>query len=540
MLKIKVYIIISLFIFLNISGRVFSQYPPPAANFRIFPSTVTQTEPIVCISPLNRLTMFASAYTISSSFNSEGVYTSTNGGYNWFGSDVCNGPNISNHGGDPGVSIDKNGVFILTHIGQSNPPAFYGVYAHYSTNLGANWSNAFVITNQQPEDKGTSTTDFSPSSPYYGRTYAVWANKQISPQVIQFSYTSNSGVSWSSPISINAPAPHRSSGGYIEIGTDGTLYIGWSGLADAYPYPTNYAGFATSTNGGVNWNVSQNIYPVNGIEPNLYPKTNIRVNSIPRFDIDKSGGPRNGWIYMLSAEKGAGSDSADIILHRSTNNGLNWSPGIRVNQDAHNNGKIQFCPAICVDSTGAVNVLFFDDRNTSSDSSEIMLARSKDGGNSWTEFIVSTHRFKPKPIAGTFSYYQGDFITIISAGNKLFTYWMDDYSGLYQCWSSIIDLNTIGIRKIETEIPKTFSLNQNYPNPFNPSTLIKYSVPKNSFVKISVYDFLGREIQTLVNEKHSAGTYEVNFNASELSSGVYFYKIQADNFTSVKRMVLVK
>jgi hypothetical protein len=540
MLNKKVYTLISLFIFMNIAGRIFSQYPPPAANFRIFPSTITQTEPIVCISPLNRLIMFASSYTINTStgFISEGVYTSTNGGYNWFGSDVCNGPNISNHGGDPGVSIDKDGRFILTHIGKNSVIA--GVYAHYSTNLGANWSSAYTITTQQPEDKGTSTTDNSPSSPYYGRTYAVWANVTIQPPPIQFSFTSNSGLSWSTPISINVPAPQRCSGGYIETGVNGTIYVCWAGASNTFPFPTNYAGFATSSNGGVNWILNQNIYSINGIEPTFPTKGNIRVNSIPRFDIDKSGGPRNGWIYVLSAERGANADSADIILHYSANNGLNWSAGIRVNQDAHNNGKTQFCPAICIDSTGAINVLYYDDRNTSADSSEIMLSRSKDGGNSWTEFIVSTHRFKPKPIAGAVSNYQGDFITIISAGNKLFAYWMDDYSGIYQCWSSIIDLNTIGIRKIESEIPAAFALNQNYPNPFNPSTVIRYNIPKNSLVNISVYDFLGREVETLINEKQSAGTYEITFNASELSSGIYFYKIQADSFSEVKRMVLIK
>lgn len=541
--------IIFIFLIIFISSFSYSQYPPPSTNFRIFPSSVTQTEPIVCISPVDRMILFASAYTINTStgFISEGVYTSTNGGYNWFGSDVCNGQNINNHGGDPGVSIDKNGTFILTHIGQSSPPAFYGVYAHYSTNMGANWSNAFVISNQLPEDKGTSTTDINPTSPYYGRTYAIWANRQITPPIIQVSYTSNSGLNWVSPISINSPAPHKSSGGYLEIAPDGKVYICWSGLADAFPYASIYAGFAVSTNGGNNWSVTQNAYSITGVEPNLYPKTNIRVNSIPRFDIDKSGGQRNGWIYILSAEKGPNADSADIIMHRSTNGGVNWSSGMRVNQDAHNNGKQQYCPAICVDSTGAVNVLYFDDRNTTSDSSELFLSRSKDGGNSWTEFIISTHRFKPKPIAGSASYYQGDFISLISNGNKLFAYWMDDYSGIYQCWSSIIDINTIGIRKIGTEIPTSFVLNQNYPNPFNPSTNIKYQIPKEGFVTLKVYDILGHLVSTLVNEEQKIGTYETQFSisGSQIASGTYFYKLElsasnGQKYSSTKRLVVLK
>jgi hypothetical protein len=287
-----------------------------------------------------------------------------------------------------------------------------------------------------------------------------------------------------------------------------------------------------------------------GIEPTIVGKGNIRVNSIPRFDIDRTGGARNGWLYMVSAERGTSADSADIILHRSTNNGLNWSTGIRVNQDLHNNGKIQFCPAICVDSTGAVNILFYDDRNTSSDSSEIVLARSKDGGNSWTEFIVSTHRFKPKPIVGAVSNYQGDFITLISNGNKLFAYWMDDYSGLYQCWSSIIDISTIGIRRIESEIPNIFALKQNYPNPFNPTTNIRYQIANDGYVTLKVYDILGHLVTTLVNEEQKAGMYETQFSIDNVSStmfasGTYFYKLDftsknGNKYSSTKKLVVLK
>jgi len=87
---------------------------------------------------------------------------------------------------------------------------------------------------------------------------------------------------------------------------------------------------------------------------------------------------------------------------------------------------------------------------------------------------------------------------------------------------------------------ETFNLQQNFPNPFNPSTLINYQIPSNSFVKIKVYDPLGKEICTLVNEQKDAGSYSVNFSAQELSSGVYFYTLQAGDFVSIKKMILIK
>jgi hypothetical protein len=91
-----------------------------------------------------------------------------------------------------------------------------------------------------------------------------------------------------------------------------------------------------------------------------------------------------------------------------------------------------------------------------------------------------------------------------------------------------------------SEIPQGYSLEQNYPNPFNPSTSIKYSIPVSGFVKITVYDINGREIGLLVNGEKSAGSHEVQFEASGLSTGTYFYKLETEGFTSYKKMVLVK
>lgn len=94
-------------------------------------------------------------------------------------------------------------------------------------------------------------------------------------------------------------------------------------------------------------------------------------------------------------------------------------------------------------------------------------------------------------------------------------------------------------QKIE-EVPSDYKLSQNYPNPFNPATSIKFSIPKSGLVTLRVYDILGREVSTLVNEYKSYGTYIVDFNASGLTSGLYFYKIEVNNFVEVKKMMLVK
>jgi len=98
----------------------------------------------------------------------------------------------------------------------------------------------------------------------------------------------------------------------------------------------------------------------------------------------------------------------------------------------------------------------------------------------------------------------------------------------------------VGIQTLSNEIPKEYKLIQNYPNPFNPITTIKFDISKSSFVKMVVYNSLGKEVTTLVNEKLSAGSYEVSWNGSDYPSGVYFYKLITDEYLNMKKMLLVK
>jgi len=106
---------------------------------------------------------------------------------------------------------------------------------------------------------------------------------------------------------------------------------------------------------------------------------------------------------------------------------------------------------------------------------------------------------------------------------------------------AVIDGLTFGNTDLtEEDILKLYSLEQNYPNPFNPTTKIKYQLPKISFVTIKVYDVLGKEISTLVNEEKPAGNYEVELTGDGLPSGIYFYQLRAGNYIETKKMVLIK
>ncbi|HEY5123912.1 MAG TPA: LamG-like jellyroll fold domain-containing protein, partial [Ignavibacteria bacterium] len=112
-------------------------------------------------------------------------------------------------------------------------------------------------------------------------------------------------------------------------------------------------------------------------------------------------------------------------------------------------------------------------------------------------------------------------------------------TGILYGWGLRIN-NSVGIKQISNTVPEEYKLSQNYPNPFNPTTKIQYSIPKSGLVKLVVFDILGREIEILVNEKQTAGIYEAIFNASKLSSGVYFYRLTTGNFVETKKMLMVK
>jgi len=106
-----------------------------------------------------------------------------------------------------------------------------------------------------------------------------------------------------------------------------------------------------------------------------------------------------------------------------------------------------------------------------------------------------------------------------------------DFNGNFK-YSKVVEVNVTN--------PLTFALSQNYPNPFNPTTVISYSVPQESFVSLKVYNILGKEVASLVSNQVEAGIHEVNFNASNLSSGMYFYTIKAGNFTATRKLLLLK
>jgi hypothetical protein len=192
-----------------------------------------------------------------------------------------------------------------------------------------------------------------------------------------------------------------------------------------------------------------------------------------------------------------------------------------------------------VDDGGGINVLYYDDRNTTIDSATVYLSRSTDGGTSWADFRIADHNYFPQPINGLGQGYQGDNIGITSTGDTLWTFWMDNSTGIYQIWCSVVRISSL-VGVDTEELPAGFTLHQNHPNPFNPGTTITYQVAGRDAVSLRVYDLLGREVATLVNGVQSPGRHSVRLEAGHLPSGVYIYRLQTKGMVQQRKMLLMK
>ncbi len=512
---------------------------PSEKSFRIHPGNVSQTEVFIVRSPADPNRIFSSCNTLTfiPFFVSEGIYTSGDGGLTWQGNDTCTGELVDFHGGDPGIVIDKNGTFILTRLGR---PPFNGLYSHYSNDNGTTWSAQRVISTDDLE-RASLATDAISGSPFLGRSYAAWI-RFADPFPLMLSHTDDGGHTWSVPSPVNNPA-RRSAGGDLAIGPAGEIYAAWAGVTVDPPFREILTGFAVSGNGGESWVVTEEAFPISGINGILPEKANIRVNGLPGIDADTTHGPRRGWIYIVTGQKGllpAGNDP-DIILYRSTDAGATWSPGIRVNQDPLNNGKIQYFPSVHVDKYGAINVIFYDDRLTTSDSTGVFLARSPDGGDTWKEYEISDHNFKPTPIGGLGQGYQGDNIDLTSTPGRIIPVWMDNSTGNYQIWTRPLDFSIFYHSGEIMSAEPEFSV---APNPAQGLTCVSVKIKQNEKTTLWISDLFGRiqgEVITIaVPEGNHRHCFELSGQSGgkRLTPGVYLIYAKSGERSSCKKLVV--
>ncbi len=307
-----------------------------------------------------------------------------------------------------------------------------------------------------------------------------------------------------------------------------------------------------TTNGGLNWVDQDSIYQLLGIEFFDY-NTGFAAGKYGSGKKTTNGGIN--WILMgngcwhqwttmsfLSADRWLVAGS---YLCKTTNGGMNWNSisgyGVQAIYFINNTtGFVGSYYGVIYKSTNAgdnwftidtinqgsnpQNIMFVNDNTGYISASTNYVFKTTDGGYNWSQQVINS------------SY----GITYVNFINPNTGFAGGGNGAIYKTTTG----GTVFVNNISTEIPSAYSLAQNYPNPFNPVTKIKFDVPNvkqaSLLVALKVYDVMGREVQTLVNESLKPGTYEVTFDGSSLNSGVYFYMIKSGDFVQTKRMVLIK
>ncbi|MGB5874118.1 MAG: T9SS type A sorting domain-containing protein [Bacteroidota bacterium] len=212
-------------------------------------------------------------------------------------------------------------------------------------------------------------------------------------------------------------------------------------------------------------------------------------------------------------------------------------------------GNFASMPDIGVNSTGQLFVIYENyvpDKDDSGYSYEHIYAlASPDGGATWSAPKDITPGTGSDRAFASLADNVDDYLHIVYNDDDIGGSWLQgdhvqQANAVKYLMYPAADLLVTGVAEIPGEVPGVYSLAQNYPNPFNPTTNISYAIPAESFVTLKVFDILGQEVATLVNEFQNPGTYMVDFNAADFANGAYFYRLQAGNFTDVKKMVLMK
>jgi hypothetical protein len=251
---------------------------------------------------------------------------------------------------------------------------------------------------------------------------------------------------------------------------------------------------------------------------------------------DLSGGAHHGTIYINWSDQRNGEDDTDVWLIKSTDGGQTWSERKRVNDDPP--GKHQFFTWMAVDQvTGHLHFVYYDRRNYNDHQTDVYMAVSKDGGESFVNYKVSEEPFVPSSWI-----FFGDYNNVAAHDNVIRPVWTRMHNQQRSIWTAIVDTEITGVdRKLQPVIP--LALEQNFPNPFYGSTSFSFRLKRASNVTLRIFDLYGREVATIINNEYRApGGYTVHFDADayRLSPGVYYFSLAGSEVNQVRKMIIEK
>jgi hypothetical protein len=389
-------------------------------------------ETAICINTKKPNIMIAAA-------NTENYYFSSDTGKTW-----RDGSLHSSYGvwGDPCLLIDSLEHFYYFHLSKMpNGNAYDRLVCQKSRDKGVTWSNGTILglNGEQSQDKEWAAID--PKSNYI---YVLWTeqkkkNMHDQPRTttdINLSISKDLGKTWSKGIKINEkPGSDFDNwktviGAMPAIGPNSQVYSTWVGYNAIY--------FDKSLDSGKTWISKDKIVaPLNDQWSMNIPGV-YRCYIFPVIACDNSNGPHKGSIYIIWSDKKKGGGDANILFSVSSDDGATWSNPVKVNNDS--TARHQYQPWMTIDQTnGYIYIVFYDRRNYKDARTDVYMARSIDGGHTFTNFKVNERPFTPK--SGTF---MGDYLGLVAYNNIVRPVWtaLDDHQKL-SVWTAIINTNDI-------------------------------------------------------------------------------------------------
>lgn len=484
------------------------------------------SEPSITMNPKNTDQLVAGS-------NLNVFYISDDGGFNW-----THGTLVSQWGvyGDPCIIVDTVGDFYFFHLSNPSSGNWIDRIVCQKFDFEAyQWTDGSYmgLNGGKVQDKEWAVVDSATNTIYV--TWTQFDEYDTSDPTkfsnIHFSKSTDAGETWSEALQINkvsgncVDSDETTEGAVPAVGPNGEIYVAWSGPAGIV--------FDRSFDGGDIW-LDEDIfinaqpggwdYDIPGIS---------RANGLPITCCDLSNSEYNGTIYVNWSDQRNGVDDTDVWLSKSTDGGDTWSEALRVNDDPP--GKQQFFTWMTIDQTnGEIIIVFYDRRNYDNTNTDVYIARSSDGGETFENIRISESPFMPSS-----SVFFGDYTNITAHDGKVRPIWARADGTSMSIWTAIVD-ESIDVTELQEQMP--FSLEQNYPNPFRESTYLAYKIRRPSVVTLSVYDVFGRQVAVMIDNKSiEAGKYIKQFNAADynIPSGVYYFTLQIGNIVEKQKMILV-
>jgi len=500
----------------------FGQYQNIMISDQNFPE-----EPSIMINPYNTDQLVAGA-------NINNYYYSNDKGATW-----NIGLLTSNLGvwGDPCIIIDTSGHFYFFHLSDTPGGSFIDrIVCQKSTDGGASWSGgtSMGLNGNKAQDKEWAVVD-----PSNNNIYVTWTQfddygsfNPMDSSIIRFSRSTDGGETWSDPLRINRVAgdcidsDNTVEGAVPCMGPNGEIYTSWAG-------PEGLV-FTRSSDQGLTW-PDTNIFVTDIPGGWDYAIPGIfRANGMPVTHCDLSGGLYHGRIYINWSDQRNGEDDTDVWLVWSDDGGETWSEDIRVNDDPP--GKQQFFTWMDIDqTTGYLYFVFYDRRDQPGELTDVYMAVSRNGGETFENFKISESPFDPNA-----SVFFGDYTNVSAHNGIVRPIWARLDNIILSVWTALVDSTSVGISPGK-EVSGPLALEQNYPNPAVEVTYIPFKIYDPSYVTLKVYNLLGREVAAVVDNRfHPAGKYIEQLNLSEfrIPPGLYYYSLTSGEQILKKKMIV--